>query len=132
MVRALAVDDSRLVRRLVSEILESFGFQVRAVGNGEEALVALLEDGAFDLVVLDWNMPVMDGYTFLTRMRKLDRFKGIPVIMLSARNEMSAVRAALEAGANEYLMKPFTPDLLQEKIEMVGLSVMPTSDEGAR
>jgi two-component system, chemotaxis family, chemotaxis protein CheY len=122
-MRALAVDDSSLVRRLVTHTLEGFGFTVRAVSNGEEALLALLEDEPFDLVVLDWNMPVMDGYHFLTRMRKLDRFKDIRVIILTARNEMSAVQKALEAGADEYLMKPFTPELLREKIEMVGLVV---------
>lgn len=122
-MRALAIDDSRLIRRLVSSTLEGFGFTVDCAGNGEEGLVSLLRDGPHDLVVLDWNMPVMDGYTFLTRMRKLDRFAGVKVIMLTARNEMQAVRQALEAGANEYLMKPFSPELLKEKIEMVGLTL---------
>jgi two-component system chemotaxis response regulator CheY len=122
-MRALAIDDSSLIRRLVGATLTGFGFEVCTAVNGEEALVSLLRDGPFDLVVLDWNMPVMDGYEFLTRMRKLDRFAGVRVIMLTARNEMDAVRRALEAGANEYLMKPFSPELLQQKIEMVGLEI---------
>lgn len=122
-MRALAVDDSGLLRRLVSASLEDFGFEVHTACNGEEALMVLLREGHFDLVVLDYNMPVMDGFGFLDRMRKLDRFQGTRVIMLTARNEPGTVDAAFAAGANEYLVKPFSPELLREKIEMVGLSV---------
>jgi two-component system chemotaxis response regulator CheY len=120
-MRALTVDDSRLIRKLVSDLLVSSGFQVDEASNGEEALLYLLQQGAPDLVVLDWNMPHMGGLEFLTRMRKLDRFANVKVIMLTARNEISSMTAALNAGANEYLMKPFSPELLLEKIRMVGL-----------
>lgn len=122
-MRALTVDDSKLVRRLVGRALEDMGFSVTEATNGEEALVSLLSDGGPDLIILDWNMPVMDGLEFLTRMRKLDRFADVKVIMLTARNEMEAVITAVGAGANEYLMKPFTPEILEDKIRMVGLEI---------
>ncbi|MFH1531046.1 MAG: response regulator [Pseudomonadota bacterium] len=122
-MRALAVDDSLLVRRVVSHFLSSLAFEVDAVSNGEEALAHLLREGAPDLIILDWNMPGMDGLEFLTRMRKLDRFLGIKVIMLTARNDMAAVQTAIAAGADEYMMKPFTPELLEEKIRFLGFDV---------
>lgn len=121
-MRALTVDDSLVIRRVVAQCLRSFGFEeVDEACNGEEALLSLLQKGAPDLVVLDWNMPLMGGLEFLVRMRKLDRFAGVKVIMLTARNEIQAVEMAMNAGANEYLMKPFTPEALQEKIRLVGL-----------
>lgn len=79
----------------------------------------LLDLGPPDLIVLDWNMPVVDGLEFLIRMRKLDRFVDVKVIMLTARNELGAVQQAVMAGANEYLMKPFTPHVLEEKVRNV-------------
>jgi len=120
-MRALTVDDSMVVRRVVGQCLRSIGFEVDEAGNGEEALLSLLQKGAPDLVVLDWNMPLMGGLEFLVRMRKLDRFQGVKVIMLTARNELEAVEQAMKAGANEYLMKPFTPEALHDKVRMVGL-----------
>ena len=122
-MRALAVDDSHLVRRVVSHFLAKLTFEVDAVSNGEEALAYLLREGAPDLIILDWNMPGMDGLEFLVRMRKMDRFLGVKVIMLTARNDMEAVQEAIAAGANEYMMKPFTPDLLEEKIRFLGFDV---------
>jgi two-component system chemotaxis response regulator CheY len=120
-MKALTVDDSKLIRKLVADCLVALGFEVGEASNGEEALLYLLQQGTPDLIVLDWNMPHMGGLEFLTRMRKLDRFKGIKVIMLTARNEMSAVQMAMNAGADEYLMKPFSPEFLESKIRMVGL-----------
>jgi len=120
-MKALTVDDSKLIRKLVADCLLGLGFEIGEASNGEEALLYLLQQGSPDLIVLDWNMPHMGGLEFLTRMRKLDRFKGIKVIMLTARNEINAVQMAMNAGANEYLMKPFSPEFLESKIRMVGL-----------
>lgn len=122
-MKALTVDDSTVIRKMVSKVLSGAGFEVAEAGNGEEALLYLLQTGAPDLVVLDWNMPHMGGLEFLGRMRSLDRFRNIKVIMLTARNEMAAVQQAMHAGANEYLMKPFVPELLIDKIRLVGLDV---------
>ncbi len=122
-MRALTVDDSKVVRRLVGKVLGELGFEVAEAGNGEEALLHLLQYGGPDLIVLDWNMPEMGGLEFLTRMRKMDRFRDAKVIMLTARNDLPSVEKAMNAGANEYLMKPFAPDALAEKIRLVGLSV---------
>ena len=121
-MRALTVDDSMVIRRVVGQCLRTFGFdEIDEAGNGEEALLSLLQKGAPDLVVLDWNMPLMGGLEFLVRMRKLDKFAGVKVIMLTARNELEAVEQAMKAGANEYLMKPFSPEALQDKVKLVGL-----------
>ena len=122
-MRALTVDDSKVVRRLVGKVLGDLGFDVAEAGNGEEALLHLLQYGGPDLIVLDWNMPEMGGLEFLTRMRKMDRFREAKVIMLTARNDLPSVEKAINAGANEYLMKPFAPDALAEKIRLVGLPV---------
>jgi len=122
-MRALTVDDSRLMRRVVSKFLANLGFEVGTASNGEEALACLLREGAPDLITLDWNMPGMDGYEFLTRMRKLDRFLGIKVIMLTAKNDQEAVQQAMGAGADEYMMKPFTPEILEEKIRSLGFDI---------
>lgn len=118
-MKALSVDDSRLVRRMVCRTLAGMGFEVAEAADGQEALGMLLDLGPPDLIVLDWNMPVVDGLEFLIRMRKLDRFVDVKVIMLTARNELGAVQQAVMAGANEYLMKPFTPHVLEEKVRNV-------------
>ena len=122
-MRALAVDDSHLIRRVVSQFLTDLGFEVHTATHGEEALGWLLKNGAPDLITLDWNMPGMDGFEFLTRMRKLDRFLGVKVIMLTARNDLEAVQKAVSAGADEYMMKPFTPEILEEKIRFLGFDL---------
>jgi len=104
---------------MVCKTLAGMGFEVSEAANGQEALGLLLTVGAPDVVVLDWNMPVVAGLEFLTRMRKLERFNDVKVIMLTARNELGAVQQAVLAGADEYLMKPFAPHILEEKVRNV-------------
>jgi len=118
-MRALTVDDSTLVRRLVTRTLSDLDFEVDEAADGQEALWVLFKKGAVDLVILDWNMPVVDGLEFLKRMRSRDDFADIKVIMLTARNEQQSVIEAVRAGANEYVMKPFSREALEEKVRMV-------------
>lgn len=118
-MRALTVDDSKLVRRLVARTLGDLGFEVDEAADGQEALWNLFKKGAADLVILDWNMPVVDGLEFLKRMRKRDDFAEIKVIMLTARNEQQSVVEAVQSGADEYVMKPFSREALEEKVRMV-------------
>lgn len=122
-MRALVVDDSRAIRSVISRMLREMGYSVSDAGNGREALDLLTSSGLVpDLALLDWNMPVMDGFELLTEMRKDPKFAGTRIMMVTTETEMERMQAALAAGANEYLMKPFTPDALRDKLGLLGLA----------
>jgi two-component system chemotaxis response regulator CheY len=119
MTRALIVDDSRTVRLILARFLKEAGFQsLVEAGNGQEALERLGESRP-EVVLVDWNMPVMNGYDFLVEMRSHRAYDDIPVVMVTTESEMSQVAGALEAGANEYIMKPFTKEVIEEKLQLV-------------
>ena len=116
---ALVVDDSRTVRKAARRLLEGFGFAVREAEDGVQALRAC-RDAVPDLVLLDWNMPVMDGIAFL-RAARAEHGEGRPAIMLcTTENTQERILQALEAGAQEYVMKPFDESILQSKLVQVG------------
>ncbi|HEX3745268.1 MAG TPA: response regulator [Bryobacteraceae bacterium] len=121
MPNALVVDDSRAIRMILSRTLRELGFDVREAGNGADALAALGAGPAADLVMADWNMPVMDGLELLRRIRASTDFPAVPVIMVTTEAEIGQMAAALEAGATEYIMKPFTTEILAGKLRMAGL-----------
>jgi two-component system chemotaxis response regulator CheY len=122
MVKALVVDDSRAVRMILSRILKDLGFEVREAANGKEALVVIeAEKGAFSLVLADWNMPELNGLELLKQLRQKPELASLVIVMVTTETELDQMSAALEAGANEYVMKPFTRDILVEKLEMVGI-----------
>ena len=128
-MRALIVDDSRAMRRIVGRILSDAGFEILEAGDGQEA-IAVLEANA-DLPVLacvDWNMPVMDGLTFITEVRKRPEWRSITLMMVTTESEQDRIVRALAAGAHEYLIKPFTGDALVEKLDLLGLLPMPAGD----
>jgi two-component system chemotaxis response regulator CheY len=120
-MKALVVDDSRSMRAILSKQLRELGFQVVEAAGGVEALRALNEEGPIHLVLLDWNMPDMDGREVLTLIRSEAAYQDVRVMMVTTESEMSQVSVALEAGANEYLMKPFDRDSLLEKLILLGL-----------
>jgi two-component system chemotaxis response regulator CheY len=120
-MKALVVDDSRSMRAILSKQLRELGFQVVEAGGGVEALRALNEQGPIQLVLLDWNMPEMDGREVLTLIRSEPAYQDVRVMMVTTESEMSQVSVALESGANEYLMKPFDRDSLLEKLILLGL-----------
>lgn len=91
-------------------------------GQGAEALDQLQQSGPLDLALVDWNMPVMTGYEFLQQIRAKREFDPMPIMMVTTETEMSQVQRALEAGANEYVMKPFTEEALREKLLLLGLA----------
>ena len=128
-MRALVVDDSRTMRRIVGRSLVGLGFEVVEAGDGQQALDALVGGPIPDLACVDWNMPVMDGLTFVTRVRAEPAWRAITLLMVTTESEHSQIVRALAAGAHEYLIKPFTPDALQEKLELLGL--VPGYDESA-
>jgi len=116
----LVVDDSRVVRKVARRILETHGFQVVEAGDGQQALDACRQSMP-DCVLLDWNMPVMDGITFLTRLRKEFGPDEPPVLFCTTENDMSHIARAIESGAQEYIMKPFDEEILIGKFSQVGL-----------
>jgi two-component system chemotaxis response regulator CheY len=116
----LVVDDSRVVRRLARGMLEGFGFAVREAADGAEALAAC-RAAMPDAVLLDWNMPVLDGIGFLKHLRA-DHPSPLPrVILCTTETELARIVEALEAGADEYIMKPFDAGILADKLRQVGL-----------
>ncbi len=124
MSKALVVDDSRTIRTIIKRILIDLGFQVLEAGNGLEGLKVMeTEKNAVELVLADWNMPEMNGLELVKELRKNPEFASLKVIMVTTETEMSQMTSALEAGANEYIMKPFTKDILKEKLAIVGVAV---------
>lgn len=120
MMRALIVDDSRTVRLLMKNLLNGMGFETFEAGNGREALQCLADVGTVALALVDWNMPEMNGLEFVQAVRGNASHAETKIIMVTTETEMPRLAAALEAGANEYLMKPFAKDALREKLAMVG------------
>lgn len=122
MGHAMVVDDSRAVRRLLAQALEGMGYTVEQAENGRLALEALTaRTEPVSLILTDWNMPEMDGLAFLKEVRKRADFDAVPVIMVTTETEMEHVAEALEAGANEYVMKPFTLEILADKLRLAGV-----------
>jgi two-component system, chemotaxis family, chemotaxis protein CheY len=116
-MRILSVDDSKLVRLYVKNAADVLGFEFLEATNGREALELLEhENGKVDLVLLDWHMPEMDGMTVLKRLKEDERFRHIGVTMVTTEIERDNVLMAIEAGAKNYVMKPFTQEKLVGKI----------------
>lgn len=120
MKSCLIVDDSRVIRSLARQIVEEFSFQVAEAADGRQALDAC-EKGLPDAVLLDWNMPVMDGFEFLQELRKLPGGDRPVVIFCTTVNDLEHIEQAIRGGANEYVMKPFDSDILRSKFAQVGL-----------
>jgi len=122
MPKALVVDDSKAVRMILAKTLKELGFEVREAANGREALEVIeVEKTAVTLVLADWNMPEIDGLELLKRLRQKPELASLVVVMVTTETEPGQMTAALEAGANEYIMKPFTRDILVEKLQLVGI-----------
>jgi two-component system, chemotaxis family, chemotaxis protein CheY len=117
--RALVVDDSRAIRSMLRRLLQGLGFEVAEAGNGAEALENLETGGRFDLALVDWNMPVMDGLEFVKTMRSDRRFADVVVLMVSSESDPAKVARALMRGADDYVIKPLTAEVLVQKLEML-------------
>jgi two-component system chemotaxis response regulator CheY len=118
-MKIMLVDDSSTMRRIQKTQLNNLGFSdIVEAGDGKEALSVLAANMPIDLVMLDWNMPIMDGLSFLKEVRKIDDYKAVKIIMCTSESEKSRVMEALKNGANNYIVKPFTPEGLKEKLGM--------------
>lgn len=119
-MRALIVDDSRFVRGLLRGLLEERGIECEEAVDGQAGMDQLDGGAHFDLALLDWNMPVMDGLAMLKQLRA-EGFDGLKVMMVTTEADNDFIIRALDAGADEYLMKPFDDEALSEKLAMLGL-----------
>ena len=120
MKQVLIVDDSRVIRKVAQRILAALGFLTREAEDGLEALKAC-QAMMPDAILLDWNMPVMDGITFLGHLRELDGGSAPKVVFCTTENEIAQITRAISAGADEYIMKPFDKQIIVSKFEEVGL-----------
>jgi two-component system, chemotaxis family, chemotaxis protein CheY len=118
-MRALVLDDSKTTRMILRRMFQQIGFEVSEAEDGAQGLKSIQEAGKPDFVTVDWDMPVMDGLAFVRAVRA--EYPSLPVLMVTAANDLGHVAAALEAGANEYLMKPFTEEMIREKLELLGV-----------
>jgi len=120
-VRALIVEDSCATRTILSQILRGLGFQVVEAGDGSEGLVRLEETGGADLALVDWNMPGMNGIDFVRAVRRRAAHDSMRMMMVTTETELESIARALEEGADEYVMKPFTREVIAQKLELMGL-----------
>jgi len=118
-LKVLAVDDSPTMRRIIVNTLKRAGFpDVGEATDGKDALAKLKVD-TFDFIITDWNMPEMDGLAFVTTLRATPEYEKLPVLMVTTRSVKDDIVEAMKAGVNNYIVKPFTPDTLKQKIEQI-------------
>ncbi|NYG57026.1 response regulator [Nocardioides perillae] len=120
-MHALIIDDSRAMRSILRRIVTELGFETAEAGHGQEALDHLEGGLTPAICLIDWNMPVMDGYTFVQKVRERPEWRDITLMMVTTESEHGQIVRALAAGAHEYVIKPFTPDAITDKLEMLGL-----------
>jgi two-component system chemotaxis response regulator CheY len=118
-MRALVIDDSRTVRIIIGQILREIGIEVLEAGNGVEALEQVRRHPDVSLMLVDWNMPQMNGYDFVRAVRSQRAFDAVRILMVTSEAQGEQVAKALSAGANEYLMKPFNKEVLVAKLNLL-------------
>jgi len=119
-VRALIVDDSRAMRALIGRSLREFQIETFEAANGREAMDKLKAGERADLAMVDWNMPEMNGLEFVRTVRSCNDYDAMRIVMVTTEAELGRMGEALDSGANEYLMKPFTKDAMAEKLKLIG------------
>lgn len=122
-MKVLVVDDSRAIRRIIGDIMKKIGFEVIEAGNGIEALQRLDEIGEPDLVLLDSNMPKMNGMDLVRAIRANPTFSNLPIIMVTTETEMEQMALAMMGGINEFVMKPFDQATIADKLQLLGIGV---------
>lgn len=118
-IRILVVDDMSTMRRIIKTILGQLGYtNVDEAENGKQALAKLKKE-KFDFLITDWNMPEMDGLSLVKAIREDEELKNLPILMVTAEAKKENVMEALKSGVNNYIVKPFTPEVLKEKMEKI-------------
>ena len=131
-MKALIVDDSRAMRMILARTVTKLGFDIVEAEDGAQALAVLEATDPSELptvALVDWNMPVMNGLDFIVAVRARPEFRWLTLMMVTTESEQNQIVRALAAGAHEYLIKPFTPDALEEKFALLGL--LPATQDGA-
>lgn len=120
---ALVIDDSRAMRLILKRIVTKFGYEVVEAANGQEAVDYLHANETIlpDVALIDWNMPEMNGLEFVVAVRSETRLRQMTLMMVTTESEQSQIVRALAAGAHEYVIKPFTPDAIFDKLALLGL-----------
>ena len=120
-MRALVVEDSSTIRMILCQYLKKMNIEVVEAADGREGLQRLKEMAPPDLVLVDWNMPVMSGVDFIQAVRRLQVYDKLPLIMITTNSEFEHLGDAIEAGANEYIQKPCTLEMLRQKLDVLGI-----------
>ncbi len=120
MKSCLIVDDSRVVRKVASRIVHDLGFECREAEDGQKAYESC-QNSMPDAIILDWNMPIMSGIEFLEKLRAMEGGKSPKVVFCTTENDMSHIQRAMNAGADEYIMKPFDSEIIENKFIQVGI-----------
>jgi two-component system chemotaxis response regulator CheY len=124
MNQVLIIDDSRAMRNILRKIMQGIGFAVIEAGNGQEALERLAENSSeLTLALVDWNMPVMNGYEFVCAVREDQGYSNLKLVMVTTETEPARMVKALMAGVDEFVMKPFTTEILVEKLKLIGVPI---------
>jgi two-component system chemotaxis response regulator CheY len=119
----LIVDDCRLTAKILGRVMKEMGFEVHTAQSGEEAIDFLSKNATPSLLFVDWVMPGLSGIEFIAWLRAQDTTKSVPVLMVTAERDLSKIAEAIQSGANEYIMKPFSPEIIQEKLRLLGIEV---------
>lgn len=121
-MKVLIIDDAITVRIMTQAFLKELGFsEIHIAENGMEALEILGHLGRVDLILVDWNMPLMNGLDFVKEIRKDPQFSEVKIMMMTTENSMDKIVTAMDAGVNEYMMKPFSKDILADKLQIMGI-----------
>lgn len=120
-MHALVIDDSKVIRVTLGKMLRELGCEVQEARDGREALNLLEQEPQSDIALVDWNMPVMNGYDFVLNVRANRAHDELRLMMVTTENDMSKVLEALHAGADEYVMKPFTKEIIVDKMRLIGM-----------
>lgn len=122
MSKAMVIDDSRAIRMILARTLSDLGYEVSQAANGVEGIRAVEAAGNdLSLILVDWNMPEMNGLEFIKRIRSDNKYNPVKLMMVTTETQAEQVIAALEAGANEYVMKPFTKEIIEDKLRLIGI-----------
>ncbi|MFO1041249.1 MAG: response regulator [Planctomycetaceae bacterium] len=121
-MKALIIDDSRAMRRILKLIVVQLGFETIEAENGREGLDQLRRFPETELVLVDWNMPEMNGLEFIEIIRSNPNYDDLKLVMVTTETEPTRMARALLAGVDEFVMKPFTADILVEKLQLIGVT----------
>lgn len=120
---ALIIDDSAAIRTILQGMLGEMGFETATAKDGQQGLDQLKKLGSAEVALVDWNMPIMNGYEFVQEVRKINDFDSTKLMMVTTETEMEQVVKAISAGVNEYVMKPFTKEMIADKLKIMGIPV---------